>query len=59
MRKIRRKIWSVLSINLTLFDIEIQNLKFRSITKTVLDKSKKKKHFENFLELDAQQYCRN
>ena len=28
----------ILSINLRLFDIETQNLKFRSITETVLDK---------------------
>ena len=32
-----------LSINLTLFDIETQNFKFRLITETVLDKSKRKK----------------
>ena len=37
------KILSVLSINLPFFDIETQNLKLRSITKTVLDKLKKKK----------------
>ena len=38
----RRKIQSVLSINLTLFDQETQNLKVRSITETVLEKSKQK-----------------
>ena len=37
----RRKILCVLSINLKLFDLEIQNLKVRSITETVLEKSKK------------------
>ena len=52
--KFWRKIWSVLSINLTLFDIETQDLKFRSITETVLDKSKKKKNvIKNILEPDA------
>ena len=38
----QRKIQSVLSINLTLFDLETQNLKVRSITETVLEKSKQK-----------------
>jgi hypothetical protein len=37
-----RKIRSVLSINLTLFDLETQNLKVRSITEKVLEKSKQK-----------------
>ena len=52
---------SVLSINHTLFDIETQNLKVRSITETVLEKLKKKIQ-KNFLEPDAfsyKQYCEN
>ena len=57
----RRNILSVLSINLTLFVIETQNFKFRSITGTVLAKSKKK-NWKLFLEPDAfltKQYRRN
>ena len=51
------------SIFFWFFYLETQNLKVRSITETVLDKSKKKKVLEkNFLEPDAfltKQYCRN
>jgi hypothetical protein len=47
-------------MNLTLLDSETQNLKFRSITETVLNKSKN--FFFNFLVPDAfltKEYCRN
>ena len=52
---------SVLSINLTLFDIETQNLKVRLIIETVLEKFKQNKK-KYFLEPDAflgKQYCEN
>ena len=50
------------NINLTLFDLETQNLKVRSITETVLEKLIKEKKKKNCLEPDAfldKQYCEN